>query len=166
MMNYEIRPMQAEDGEKVIAIFQEGIDGGNATFDQDVPAWEVWDTKYFKNCRWILEDDSENILGWAALQPISSRVCFCGVAEVSIYLTNSAQGKGFGTMLLKKLILDSEENGFWTLQSGIFPENVASISLHQKLGFRIVGTRQKIAEMNGLWRDIILMERRSDIIGK
>jgi len=166
MMNYEIRPMQAEDGEKVIAIFQEGIEGGNATFDQEAPAWEVWDTKFFKNCRWILEDDSENILGWAALQPISSRACYTGVAEVSIYLTNSVQGKGLGTMLLKKLILDSEENGFWTLQSGIFPENKASIALHEKLGFRIVGNREKIAEMNGVWRDVTLMERRSDFVGK
>lgn len=165
-MNYEIRQMRPEDGAKVLEIFKEGMDGGNATFDKEVPAWEVWDMKFHKVCRWILEDDTENVVGWAALQPISNRDCFKGVAELSIYLANSVQGKGLGQMLLRKLILDSEENGFWTLQSGIFPENEASIFVHQKLGFRIVGKREKIAEMNGVWRDIVLLERRSEIVGK
>lgn len=165
-MNYEIREMRPEDGAKVLEIFSEGIEGGNATFDKEAPAWEVWDTKFFKNCRWILEDQNKNVVGWAALQPISSRDCYKGVAEVSIYLTESVQGKGLGTILLKKLILDSEENGFWTLQAGIFPENKPSIAVHQKLGFRIVGTRTRIAEMNGVWRDVMLLERRSDFVGK
>lgn len=164
-MNYEIREMLPEDGKKVLEILSEGIEGGNATFDPHAPAWEVWDSKYFKACRWVLVDEADDVVGWAALQPISSRDCYRGVAEVSIYLTNSVQGKGLGTMLLKKLILDSEKNGFWMLQSGIFPENKASIALHQKLGFRIVGNREKIAEMNGIWRDVVLLERRSRVVG-
>ena len=164
-MNYEIREMQPSDGEKVIEIFQEGIDGGNATFEQNVPTWEAWDNKFFKICRYVLEDENENIVGWAALQPISNRDCFKGVAEVSIYLKNEFQGKGLGKMLLRKLILDSEEHEFWTLQSGIFPENEASINVHLNLGFRKVGTRERIGQMNGVWRDVILLERRSALVG-
>ena len=164
-MNYEIREMQPSDGEKVIEIFQEGIDGGNATFEQNVPTWEAWDNKFFKICRFVLEDENENIVGWAALQPISNRDCFKGVAEVSIYLKNEFQGKGLGKMLLRKLILDSEEHEFWTLQSGIFPENEASINVHLNLGLRKVGTRERIGQMNGVWRDVILLERRSAVVG-
>lgn len=162
-MNYEIREMQPQDGAKVLEIFKQGMEGGNATFDTEVPTWEVWDMKFHKVCRWILEDENENVIGWAALQPISNRACYSGVAEESIYLANEFQGKGLGQILLRKLILDSEEHGFWTLQAGIFPENQASISVHQKLGFRIVGKRERIAEMNGVWRDVVLMERRSNI---
>lgn len=164
-MNYEIREMQATDGNQVIAIFEEGIAGGNATFDPTAPNWESWDQKYFNICRFVLENESGDIVGWAALQPVSTRDCFKGVAEVSIYLANSVQGKGLGSMLLKKLILDSEEHDFWTLQAGIFPENEASIYVHKKYGFREVGYREKIGEMNGVWRDIIFLERRSKIVG-
>ena len=164
-MNYEIREMLPEDGEKVLEIFQEGIEGGNATFDPVSPTWESWDQKHFNICRFILEDENQEILGWAALQPISSRDCFKGVAEVSIYLKNEIQGKGLGSMLLQKLILDSEEHDFWTLQAGIFPENNASIIVHEKWGFRLIGKREKIGQMNGLWRDIVLLERRSKIVG-
>lgn len=164
-MNYQIRPMQPEDGEKVIEIFEEGIAGGNATFDQSAPSWEVWDQKFFNVCRFVLETEDHEILGWAALQPVSNRDCFKGVAEISIYMKNAAQGKGFGSMLLKKLVLDSEEHQFWILQSGIFPENEPSIIIHKKLGFREVGRREKLGQMNGVWRDIILLERRSKIVG-
>lgn len=164
-MNYQIREMVPEDGQKVIEIFEEGIAGGNATFDQTAPTWEVWDEKFLNVCRYVLEGENDEVFGWAALQPISNRDCFKGVAEVSIYMKNAAQGKGFGSMLLRKLILDSEEHNFWTLQSGIFPENEASIFIHKKLGFREVGHREKIGQMNGVWRDIILLERRSRIVG-
>lgn len=157
--------MQPEDGEKVIEIFEEGIAGGNATFDQSAPSWEVWDQKFFNVCRFVLETEDHEILGWAALQPVSNRDCFKGVAEISIYMKNAAQGKGFGSMLLKKLVLDSEEHQFWTLQSGIFPENEPSIIIHKKLGFLEVGRREKLGQMNGVWRDIILLERRSKIVG-
>lgn len=163
-MNYEIREMLPDDGKRVLEIFQQGIDGGNATFDKDVPTWESWDMNFYRTCRWILENDKSEIIGWAALKPISNRDCYRGVAEISIYIDNAYQGKGLGTVLMKKLILDSEEHGFWTLQSGIFPENQVSIHLHEKLGFRIVGTRERIAEMKGNWRDVILMERRSKVV--
>lgn len=164
-MNYEIREMLPTDGAKVIEIFEEGIASGNATFDQNAPNWEVWDQKFFNICRFVLENENEEIVGWAALQPISNRDCFKGVAEVSIYLTASVQGKGLGSMLLQKLILDSEEHEFWTLQAGIFPENEASIFVHEKWGFRIVGNREKLGQMNGIWRDVILLERRSKVVG-
>lgn len=164
-MNYEIRPMQTEDADKVLEIFQQGINGGNATFDKVAPTWEAWDTKHFNLCRFVLEDENDQVVGWCALQPVSNRDCFKGVAEVSIYLDGSVQGKGLGTILLKKLILDSEEHDFWTLQAGIFPENKVSIAIHQKQGFRTVGTREKIGEMNGQWRDIVLLERRSKNVG-
>lgn len=164
-MNYEIREMLHSDAEKILEIFKEGIEGGNATFDQEVPTWSAWDDKHLNVCRFVLEDEDENVVGWAALQPVSNRACFSGVAEVSIYLANAVQGKGLGSMLLRKLILDSEEHQFWTLQSGIFPENEASIYVHEKWDFKIVGRREKIGQMNGIWRDIVLLERRSTKVG-
>ncbi|WP_051190456.1 GNAT family N-acetyltransferase [Kaistella palustris] len=164
-MNYEIRPMLSSDIKRVIEIFEEGIAGGNATFDPRAPSADEWEQKYVKSCRWVLEDETDEIVGWAALQPVSNRECFRGVAEVSIYLTADVQGKGLGAMLLKKLITDSEEQNFWTLQAGIFPENQASISVHKKLGFRLVGNREKIGQMNGRWRDIAFLERRSKTVG-
>lgn len=164
-MNYEMRQMLPQDGARVLEIFKQGMEGGNATFDTTIPTWEVWDMKFHKVCRWVLEDENEKIVGWAALQPISARDCYKGVAEESIYLDNEVQGKGLGTLLLRKLILDSEDHGFWTLQAGIFPENQGSIALHQKVGFRIVGNREKIGQINGIWRNVTLMERRSKLVG-
>ena len=164
-MSYEIRSMQPEDGHAVIAIFEEGIIGGNATFDRNAPSWEAWDDKFFNNCRFVLEDAKNEVIGWAALQPISTRDCYKGVAEVSIYLRSAAQGKGLGSMLLQKLILASEEAEFWMLQASIFPENQPSIIIHERFGFRTVGRRERIAQMNGVWRDVILLERRSSLIG-
>jgi len=149
----------------VLEIFEEGIADGNATFDSSAPNWEAWDINYFNHSRFVLEDESGTVIGWCALKPISNRDCYKGVAEVSIYIKREFQGRGLGTMLLRKLILDSEEHGFWMLQSGIFPENKASVALHQKLGFRIVGVREKIGQMNGVWRDVTLMERRSRTVG-
>lgn len=164
-MSFELRKMFPEDGEKVLAIFGEGIESGNATFDQDIPSWEVWNINHLNCCRFVLENDQDEIVGWCALKPVSNRSCFHGVAEVSIYISKNYQGKGLGNYLLKKLILDSEENGYWTLQSGVFPENKASISLHQKNGFRSVGVRKNLGQMNGVWRDVLLMERRSSVVG-
>lgn len=156
-----IREMQPEDGASVLRIFAEGIAGGNATFDKEIPTWEYWNKNHFSVCRLVTEDENNNVVAWAALKPVSNRACFSGVAEVSIYIANSSQGKGLGKLLLQKLIIESEEKGFWMLQSGIFPENIASLNLHESLGFRTVGRREKIAQMNGVWRDIVLMERRS-----
>ena len=164
-MNYKIRPMLPADATNVLLIFQQGIDGGNATFDQQIPTWKVWDEEHSAECRFVLCDENDKVVGWCALIPVSNRACFSGVAELSIYVDNDNQGKGLGTMLLEKLILDSEEHSFWTLQSGIFPENKGSIALHQKLGFRIVGNRENIGKSNGKWRDIVLLERRSSVVG-
>ena len=164
-MKFIIREMKPSDGSKVLAIFGEGIEGGNATFDRDVPSLEAWDSKFFKCCRFVAEDQNNNVAGWAAIQPVSKRDCFTGVAEVSIYISNAAQGQGLGLDLLRRLVEESEAHGYWTLQAGIFPENVASIKIHEKLGFRTVGIRQRLAQMKGVWRDVLLMERRSEIVG-
>lgn len=164
-MEFTIRPMLAEDLPAVLQIFAEGIAGGNSTFDTEVPTPEKWSAKHFAVCRFVIEDGTGKIHGWAALQPVSSRQCFRGVAEVSIYLSSAVQGKGLGALLLSTLIEDSERQDFWTLQSGIFPENKASLHLHAKLGFRTVGVRERFGEMNGVWRDIVLLERRSLVCG-
>lgn len=164
-MNYEIREMQPQDGSRVLKIFQQGIDSKNATFEETVPTWEAWDIGHLNVSRFVIEDEAECVIGWCALKPVSNRACYSGVAEVSIYLDNEHQAKGLGSILLQKLVLDSEAHNFWMLQSGIFPENQASISLHQKLGFRIVGKRERIAKIDNVWRDVILMERRSKIAG-
>ncbi len=164
-MNFNIRAMNDGDGPAVLAIYGEGIAGGNATFDRDVPSWESWDSKFLKCCRLIAESVDRKVMGWTAIQPVSKRECFSGVAEVSIYLSSAAHGLGIGRALLNRLINESEENGYWTLQSGIFPENRASLTLHFNLGFREVGRREKFGQMNGVWRDVILLERRSTIVG-
>ena len=164
-MNFEIRKMEDGDGRRVLEILQQGIDGGNATLDAFVPTWEAWNINHINSSRFVIEDDKNYVIGWCALKSISNRSVYSGVAEVSIYLDNVWQGKGLGSILLQKLIYDSEEHGFWMLQSGIFPENKASVSLHQKFGFRIVGKRERIAKMKDNWRDVILMERRSKTVG-
>ena len=163
-MNYEIREMLPKDQARVMEIFQQGIDSGIATFDTELPNPEVWDSSFLNDCRWVLEDESSKLIGWCALKPVSKRECFKGVAEVSIYFDQNSTGKGLGTLLLKKLIIDSENHGFWTLQSNIFPENEASIKFHLKNGFRTVGIREKVGQLHGQWKDLVMLERRSDII--
>lgn len=145
-------------------IYESGIATGNATFQTSAPEWEEWDSGHTKNCRFVAVDDGA-ILGWVALSPVSGRCVYAGVAEVSVYVGEKARGKGVGDLLLKKAIEESEKHNFWTLQSGIFPENTASIKLHERNGFRTIGYREKIGQMNGVWRDTILMERRSKTIG-
>ncbi|MCL1672263.1 phosphinothricin acetyltransferase [Elizabethkingia ursingii] len=163
MDNFEIRNMQETDGQLVLDIFKEGIDGNDATFEENVPTWEAWKINHYENCRLVITDENSTVIGWAALSPVSKRPCFSGVAEVSIYLSNAVKGQGLGTLLLRRLVNESEENGFWTLQSGIFPENKASLNTHQKCGFKVVGTREKIGKMpDGTWRDIILVEKRKE----
>ena len=164
-MNYEIREMLPQDERRVLEIFQQGIDSRIATFDTELPSTEEWNTSFFSECRWVLENDSNLIIGWCALKPVSKRACFKGVAEVSIYFDQQYLGKGLGTLLLKKLITDSEHHGFWTLQSNIFPENEVSIKFHQKNGFRMVGTRKKVGMLHGVWKDLVMLERRSESVG-
>ncbi|KQR94583.1 phosphinothricin acetyltransferase [Chryseobacterium sp. Leaf180] len=160
-MNYEIREMRPEDETRVLEIFQQGIDSGIATFDTILPPKEVWETSFINDCRWVLEDGNNNVIGWCALKPVSKRECFSGVAEVSIYLDKQFLNKGLGNMLMKKLIADSENHGFWTLQSNIFPENESSVKFHLKNGFRQVGIREKVGKLHGEWKDLVMLERRS-----
>jgi phosphinothricin acetyltransferase len=151
--------------EAVKQIYAEGIATGNATFQTAVPSWEEWDAAHVKNSRLIAKED-ETILGWAALTPVSDRCVYAGVGEVSVYVCEKARGKGIGKILLNALINESEKNNFWTLQAGIFPENNASIKIHEACGFRIIGAREKIGQSNnGSWRDALLLERRSKIVG-
>ena len=152
--------MTPADWEQVRSIYLEGVREGNSTFESSAPSWEAWDEAHHKTPRLVMRS-GDRVLGWAALSPVSKRRVYSGVAEVSVYVTQSARGKGIGRVLLEALIEESERAGIWTLQASIFPENVASIELHLKCGFREVGKRERIAMLNGLWRDTILLERRA-----
>jgi len=156
--------MEPADWEAVRRIYEEGIATGNATFQQQAPNWEEWNKVHLLHSRIIAKEDG-TILGWAALTPVSGRCVYAGVAEVSVYVSDKARGKGLGKKLLQKLIEESEANNIWTLQAGIFPENIASIKIHNASGFRTLGVRERIGQMNGIWRDTVLMERRSKITG-
>lgn len=159
-----IDKMQPNDWPDVREIYLEGIATGHATFQQEAPSWEEWNNGHLIDCR-IVARVEENVVGWAALSSVSSRCVYEGVAEVSVYVSQRSRGKGLGNKLLKSLIEASEQSGIWTLQSGIFPENTLSLTLHIKNGFREVGHRERIGKMDGVWRDVILLERRSRIVG-
>jgi len=163
-MMIELRQMISNDWENVARIYFEGIQTGNATFQLDKPSYEEWDFAHLKYCR-IVAIANNQIVGWAALTPVSGRCVYAGVAEVSIYVSDNHRGHKVGAALLNKLILESEIEKLWTLQAGIFPENIPSIKLHERLGFRKVGYREKIGKMNGLWRDSLIFERRSESVG-
>lgn len=159
-MDFQIKEMTASDWDQVRQIYLEGIATGNATFETDAPSFESWNESHSKTCR-LVAKEGKKILGWAALSPVSGRCVYAGVADVSIYIGKSFKGGGIGTALLRSIIELSEKEGFWTLQAGIFPENISSLNLHKKAGFREVGIRERIGKMNGVWRDVALLERRS-----
>ena len=161
-----IEPMRPADWPAVRAIYLEGIATGHATFEQSAPEWQTWDAGHLAYARIVARSDAGEVLGWAALSAVSSRCVYAGVAEVSVYVAESARGHGVGKALLARLIAESEAEGIWTLQAGIFPENVASIALHERAGFRLVGVRERLGQMNGRWRDVALMERRSLVAGQ
>ena len=163
LQDMEIRKLTAEDWQQVELIYQKGIDTGNATFQTSAPSWEYWDNSHLKSCRITMQEDGK-VIGWAALTPVSSRCVYAGVAEVSVYVDPAHSGKGIGLALLNELVRQSEKEGIWTLQAGIFPENTASLRIHEKAGFRTLGTREKIGKQNGIWRDTALLERRSSVI--
>ena len=160
----QIIPMLLIHWEAVKKIYEEGIATGNATFQTAAPEWEEWDKAHVKNSRLVAIENNE-ILGWAALTVVSGRCVYAGVGEVSVYVAAAARGNGTGKKLLAALIAESEKNNFWTLQAGIFPENITSIKIHEDCGFRIIGKRERIGQMNGVWRDTLLLERRSNIVG-
>lgn len=156
-----VRLFQSQDWNEVKCIYQQGIDTNIATFETSCPTWEKWNDMHLEKCRLVYILDGK-VAGWVALTPTSSRRVYAGVSEVSVYVANDAKRQGIGSALLKKLIESSEANGIWTLQSGVIEENTASIDLHKKCGFRIVGIREKIAQDRfGVWKNIVLMERRS-----
>ncbi|MGA7927325.1 MAG: N-acetyltransferase family protein [Candidatus Sulfotelmatobacter sp.] len=163
-MNYQITPMQPDDWPTVREIYREGIATGHATFETDLPGWEKWDRGHRQDCR-LIARKGEQVLGWAALSPVSGRRVYAGVAEVSVYVAAAARGSGVGKALLEALIQESELHRIWTLQAGIFPENAASIALHKSRGFREVGVRRQIGKRDEVWRDVLLLERRSSTVG-
>ena len=156
--------MTNSDWPRVAQIYREGMDTGFATFEKEVPAFQVWDAAHLKIGR-LVAANAETILGWAALSPVSSRCVYGGVAEVSIYIAQESRGQGVGKLLMQQLIVESEKAGFWTLQSGIFPENKGSVELHLKMGFRYIGKRERIGKRDNVWKDNLLFERRSALVG-
>ena len=160
-----IIPLTAAHWPTVSAIYAEGIATGNATFATEPPAWADWNTGHLATCRLVATDAAGQVLGWAALSPVSGRCVYAGVAEVSVYVADAARGQGVGRALLAALITESEAHGLWMLQAGIFPENAASVRLHEAAGFRVVGRRERIGQLHGHWRDTLLLERRSGVVG-
>jgi len=163
-MDIVIGSMRPQDWDFVRAIYLEGIVTGQATFETEAPDWERWDAGHLPQCR-LVARNGDSVLGWAALSPVSRRDVYAGVAEVSVYVAASARGLGVGGALMRSLIEASELHGVWTLQSSVFPENHASVALHLKHGFREVGRRERIARHHGVWRDTIVLERRSRVAG-
>jgi len=153
--------MTPDDWPNVRAIYLEGIATGNATFETDAPSWEAWDRAHVADPRLVARDPDGSVLGWAAVTPVSGRCVYAGVADLSVYVSAAARGRGVGRALLTALIQSSERAGIWTLQAGIFPENAPSLALHRACGFRDVGRRERIGKMHGVWRDVLLLERRS-----
>jgi phosphinothricin acetyltransferase len=158
-----VRDLRPGDWPQVASIYEDGIRTGNATFETGVPLWDEWDAGHSEH-RLVAELEGR-IAGWAALSPTSDRCCYAGVAENSVYVGEWARGRGVGRVLLEELIVRSEAAGIWTLQAGIFPENTASVRLHMVCGFRLVGVRERLGVAGGHWRDVLLLERRSEIIG-
>jgi phosphinothricin acetyltransferase len=156
--------MQPEHWPAVKAIYEAGLATGNASFQTNAPSWEEWDRSHLPHCR-LVAREGDAVAGWAALTPVSGRCVYAGVAEVSVYIDPTYQGRGLGKTLLNTLIAESEREGIWTLQAGIFPENTASIRLHERAGFRTIGTRERVGKMGDRWRDTVLLEKRSNNVG-
>jgi L-amino acid N-acyltransferase YncA len=163
-MSIDVIGLERRHWEAVRKIYEEGIATGLATFETDVPDWDVWHGSHLPMARLVAVSQGE-VLGWAALSPVSDRCAYGGVAEVSVYVAEASRGRGIGSLLLERLVDASEAGGIWTLQAGIFAENRGSIELHRKAGFREIGYREKLGKLNGAWRDVVLLERRSTRIG-
>jgi phosphinothricin acetyltransferase len=158
--------MSPADADAVLAIYQAGLDGGHASFEISAPAWAEFDATRLAEHRFVAVDPgSGGVLGWVAVTAVSSRCVYAGVVEHSVYVDPAARGRGVGRLLLRTLIDSTEAAGVWTIQSGVFPENAASLALHAAFGFRVVGTRERIGQHHGRWRDVVLLERRSPVVG-
>lgn len=164
MDEVRIDPMTPEEWPEVRSIYEEGIATRNATFEAEAPSWETWDAAHIRACR-VVARAGQVVIGWGALSGVSQRQCYAGVAEVSVYVRESARGRGVGRALLENLVAASEAEGIWTLQGATFPENTASLRLQASCGFRVVGCRERIAQVSGVWRDTVLTERRSGKVG-
>ena len=155
-----VRELEERDWPAVRAIFEDGVATRQATFEESAPSWTEWDGAHLPAPRLVAEEDGR-VVGWAAVSPVSRRACYRGVGEGSVYVAAPARGRGVGRALLERLVAGSEAAGLWTLQAGIFPENTASVALHRRCGFRVVGVRERLGRLRGEWRDVVLMERRS-----
>lgn len=158
-----IEPLRREHWDDVARIYAEGIATRQATFETTVPGWEVWDAAHLPDHRFVAVRHTR-VVGWAALSRVSDRCVYGGVAENSVYVAEDARGQGVGRALLDALVASSEAAGIWTIQTGIFPENEASVRLHERAGFRIVGRRERLGKLDGVWRDVLLLERRSPLV--
>ncbi len=156
--------MRGGDAERVLAIYQAGLDGGQASFETVAPTWAAFDAGRLPAHRLVAVDADGALLGWIAVSPTSTRAVYAGVVEHSVYVDPAAQGRGVARLLLDGLIASTEAAGVWTIQSGVFPENVASLALHRRAGFRVVGTRERVGRHHGRWRDVVLLERRSPVV--
>ncbi|MEC4015445.1 GNAT family N-acetyltransferase [Streptomyces sp. H27-D2] len=160
-----VRPLTAAHADQVLAIYQSGIDEGNATFETEAPGWESFDAAKLADHRFVAVADGGRVLGWVAVGKVSDRGAYAGVVEHSVYVAREARGEGVARALLDALIASADAAGIWTIQAGVFPENTASLALHQRAGFRIIGTRERIGRHRGAWRDVVLIERRSPAVG-
>jgi phosphinothricin acetyltransferase len=161
MAGVTIRTMTAADAEQVLRIYQDGLDGGQASFETVAPDWQAFDAGRLPDHRFVAVATDGTVVGWVAVSAVSARAVYAGVVEHSIYVDPAARGTGAGTALLERLITATEAAGVWTIQSGIFPQNSASLRLHQRVGFRVVGVRERVGRHHGVWRDVLLLERRS-----
>lgn len=159
-----LTPMRPEHAEQVLAVYRAGIEEGNATFETTAPSWETFDAARLREHRHVALGLGGEVLGWAAVSPVSARPAYAGVVEHSVYVHPAARGRGVAGALLETLIASTESAGIWTIQSGVFPENTASLALHARAGFRVIGTRERVGRHHGVWRDVVLIERRSPAV--
>lgn len=161
----QISDMTDSHADAVLAIYQAGLDTGLASFEVTAPAWPEWDAAHLPDHRFVAVGD-DDVLGWVAVSPVSSRCVYAGVVEHSVYVAPAAKGQGVGRRLLDALITSTEAAGIWTIQAGVFPENTASLALHHVAGFRVIGVRERVGKHQGRWRDVVLLERRSNVAGR
>ncbi|MFG2050466.1 GNAT family N-acetyltransferase [Micromonospora sp. NPDC048935] len=164
MADITVRPMTDADADRVLAIYQVGLDTGNASFEVTAPTWAAFDAARLPGHRFVAVDRDGGTVGWIAVSPTSTRAVYAGVVEHSVYVDPAAQGRGVARLLLDALITSTEAAGIWTIQSGIFPENTASLTLHKRAGFRVIGVRERVGRHHDRWRDVVLLERRSPVI--
>ncbi|MGI5520011.1 N-acetyltransferase family protein [Micromonospora sp. CA-259024] len=164
MADITVRPLRDDDAERVLAIYQSGLDAGNASFETTAPTWSAFDAAKLPAHRFVAVDGNDTVVGWIAVAPTSGRAVYAGVVEHSVYVDRAAQGRGVARLLLNTLITSTESAGIWTIQSGVFPENTASLLLHERAGFRVIGVRERVGRHHGRWRDVVLLERRSPVV--